>query len=34
MNNKYKFFIVCSARNKENIFKICALFDKYKISYK
>ena len=33
MNNKYEFFIAGRARNKENILKICALFDKYKISY-
>ena len=33
MNNKYEFFIAGRTRNKENILKICALFDKYKISY-
>ena len=33
MENKYEFFIAGRARNKENILKICALFDKYKISY-
>ncbi len=33
MNNKYEFFIAGRARNKENILKICNLFDKYKISY-
>jgi len=33
MNNKYDFFIAGRARNKENILKICDLFDKYKISY-
>ena len=33
MNNKYEFFIAGRARNKENILKICDLFDKYKISY-
>ena len=33
MNNKYEFFISGRARNKENILKICNLFDKYKISY-
>ena len=33
MNNKYEFFIAGRARNKENIFKICNLFDKYNISY-
>lgn len=30
MNNKYEFFIAGRARNKENILKICDLFDKYK----
>ena len=33
MNNKYEFFIAGRARNKENILKICDLFDKYGISY-
>ena len=33
MENKYEFFIAGRARNKENILKICNLFDKYKISY-
>jgi len=33
MNNKYEFFIAGRARNKENILKICDLFDKYNISY-
>lgn len=33
MNNKYEFFIASRARNKENILKICALFDQYNISY-
>lgn len=33
MNNKYDFFIAGRARNKENILKICDIFDKYKISY-
>lgn len=33
MNNKYEFFIAGRARNKENILKICDIFDKYKISY-
>ena len=33
MNNKYEFFIAGRARNKENILKICDMFDKYKISY-
>ena len=30
---KYEFFIAGSFRNKENILKICNLFDKYNISY-
>lgn len=33
MNYKYEFFIAGRARNKENILKICDIFDKYKISY-
>ena len=33
MNNKYEFFIAGRARNKENILRICDIFDKYKISY-
>lgn len=33
MENKYEFFIAGRARNKENILKICELFDKYNISY-
>lgn len=33
MENKYEFFIAGRARNKENILKICDLFDKYEISY-
>ena len=33
MKNKYEFFIAGRARNKENILKICDLFDKYNISY-
>ena len=33
MNNKYEFFIAGRARNRENILKICDLFDKYNISY-
>lgn len=33
MNDKYDFFIAGRARNKENILRICDLFDKYKISY-
>lgn len=30
---KYEFFIAGRTRNKENILKICDLFDKYNISY-
>ena len=33
MENKYEFFIAGRARNKENILKLCDLFDKYNISY-
>lgn len=33
MNNKYEFFIAGGARNKENILKICDIFDKYNVSY-
>lgn len=33
INNKYEFFIAGRARNKENILKICNIFDKYNISY-
>ena len=33
MKNRYEFFIAGIARNKENILKICDLFDKYNISY-
>lgn len=33
MENKYEFFIAGRARNKENILRICNLFDKYHISY-
>ena len=33
MENKYEFFIAGRNRNKENILKICDLFDKYNISY-
>lgn len=33
MNSKYEFFIAGRNRNKENILKICDLFDKYNISY-
>lgn len=33
MNKKYEFFIAGRARNKENILRICDIFDKYKVSY-
>ena len=33
MNYKYEFFIAGKTRNKENILKICDVFDKYNISY-
>ena len=33
MMYKYEFFIAGRARNKENILKICDLFDKYGVSY-
>ena len=33
MENKYEFFIAGRNRNKENILKICDLFDRYNISY-
>lgn len=33
MEMKYDFFIAGRARNKENILKICNLFDEYNISY-
>ena len=33
MEIKYEFFIAGRARNKENILRICDLFDKYNISY-
>lgn len=33
MKNKYEFFIAGRARNKDNILRICDLFDKYNISY-
>ena len=33
MNNKYNFFIAGRARNKENILRICEIFDRYDISY-
>ena len=31
-NTKYDFFIAGRARNKENILKICDIFDKYNVS--
>lgn len=31
--NNYDFFIAGRARNKDNILRICAMFDKYDISY-
>lgn len=33
MNPKYEFFIAGKTRNKDNILKICDLFDRYYISY-
>ena len=33
MEYKYEFFIAGKTRNKDNILKICDLFDKYHISY-
>ncbi len=33
MNKKYEFFIAGRARNKENILRVCDIFDKYKVSY-
>lgn len=33
MENKYEFFIAGKTRNKDNILKICDIFDKYNISY-
>ena len=33
MDNRYEFFIAGRARNKDNILRICDLFDKYNISY-
>ena len=33
MNPKYEFFIAGKTRNKDNILKICDLFDRYHISY-
>lgn len=33
MEMKYEFYIAGRSRNKENILKICDLFDEYNISY-
>ena len=33
MNNTYEFFIAGRTRNKENILKICDMFNEYNISY-
>lgn len=33
METKYEFFIAGKTRNKDNILKICDIFDKYNISY-
>ena len=33
MDIKYEFFIAGKTRNKDNILKICDIFDKYNISY-
>ena len=33
MNSKYKFFIAGRTRNRENILKLCEIFDKLNISY-
>lgn len=33
MNNKYEFFIAGRSRNKENILKICDIFDRCNVSY-
>ena len=33
MNTKYEFFIAGKTRNKDNILRICDLFDKYNVSY-
>ena len=33
MNNRYDFFIAGKTRNKDNILRICDIFDKYDISY-
>ncbi len=33
MTTKYEFFIAGKTRNKDNILRICDIFDKYNISY-
>ena len=33
MDAKYEFFIAGKTRNKENILRICDIFDKYNVSY-
>lgn len=33
MNNKYKFFIAGRTRNKENILRICNIFEELNISH-
>lgn len=33
MEYKYEFFIAGKTRNKDNILKICDIFDKYNVSY-
>ena len=33
MNSKYKFFIAGRTRNRENILKLCEIFDELNISY-
>ena len=32
-NTKYEFFIAGKTRNKDNILRICDIFDKYNVSY-
>ena len=33
MNTKYEFFIAGKTRNKDNILRICDIFDKYNVSH-
>ena len=33
MDTKYEFFIAGKTRNKDNILRICDIFDKYSVSY-